>query len=125
VRHYQLDQPCADLKDDAPADATEADSAGTDAVAEASPTGPPRLERIRLIASHAGQTHRRGAFITLEGIEGAGKTTQRDEVAAFLRRAGCDVLVTREPGGSEIAERIRALLLDPANAGMTPTRSCC
>jgi dTMP kinase len=64
------------------------------------------------------ETHRRGAFITLEGIEGAGKTTQRDEVAAFLRAEGCDVLVTREPGGTEIAERIRALLLDPGNAGL-------
>jgi dTMP kinase len=59
-----------------------------------------------------------GQFITLEGIEGAGKTTQRDAVAGCLREAGLDVLVTREPGGSEIAERIRGLLLDPANTGM-------
>lgn len=60
----------------------------------------------------------RGHFITLEGIEGAGKTTQREAVADCLRDAGLDVLVTREPGGSDIAERIRALLLDPGNAGM-------
>ncbi len=60
----------------------------------------------------------RGHFITLEGIEGAGKTTQRDAVAAYLRDTGLDVLITREPGGSEIAERIRALLLDPVNTGM-------
>ena len=60
----------------------------------------------------------RGHFITLEGIEGAGKTTQREAVADGLRAAGLDVLVTREPGGSEIAERIRAVLLDPANTGM-------
>lgn len=59
-----------------------------------------------------------GQFITLEGIEGAGKTTQRDAVAGCLRDAGLEVLVTREPGGSEIAERIRGLLLDPANTGM-------
>jgi dTMP kinase len=59
-----------------------------------------------------------GQFITLEGIEGAGKTTQRDAVAGCLRDAGLGVLVTREPGGSEIAERIRGLLLDPANTGM-------
>ncbi len=60
----------------------------------------------------------RGHFITLEGIEGAGKTTHRDAVAGHLRDAGLDVLVTREPGGSDIAERIRCLLLDPANTGM-------
>ncbi len=60
----------------------------------------------------------RGHFITLEGIEGAGKTTQRDTVACCLRDAGLSVLVTREPGGSDIAERIRAVLLDPANTGM-------
>lgn len=64
--------------------------------------------------------HMRGHFITLEGIEGAGKTTQRTAVADWLRAAGLDVLVTREPGGSEIAERIRSLLLDPANTGMHP-----
>ena len=60
----------------------------------------------------------RGHFITLEGIEGAGKTTQREAVADCLRAAGLDVLTTREPGGSAIAERIRALLLDPDNTGM-------
>jgi dTMP kinase len=60
----------------------------------------------------------RGHFITLEGIEGAGKTTQREAVADCLRRSGLDVLVTREPGGSDVAERIRAVLLDPANTGM-------
>jgi dTMP kinase len=60
----------------------------------------------------------RGHFITLEGIEGAGKTTQRDVVAGCLREAGLQVIVTREPGGSDIAERIRTLLLDPANVGM-------
>ncbi|NBC14960.1 MAG: dTMP kinase [Gammaproteobacteria bacterium] len=60
----------------------------------------------------------RGHFITLEGIEGAGKTTQRDALAGCLRDAGLQVLVTREPGGSDIAERIRAVLLDPANTGM-------
>lgn len=68
-------------------------------------------------ASAAG-ARERGRFITLEGIEGAGKTTQREPIASFLRDAGVEVLVTREPGGSDIAERIRALLLDPGNAGM-------
>jgi dTMP kinase len=60
----------------------------------------------------------RGRFVTLEGIEGAGKSTQRDTVAECLRDFGLDVLITREPGGAEVAERIRSLLLDPNNAGM-------
>ncbi len=66
----------------------------------------------------ASRGRERGRFITLEGVEGAGKTTQREAIAGFLRESGVDVLVTREPGGSDIAERIRGLLLDPTNAGM-------
>ena len=53
----------------------------------------------------------RGKFISLEGGEGAGKSTQVNALAAALRDRGIDVLVTREPGGSEGAERIRDLLL--------------
>jgi dTMP kinase len=55
----------------------------------------------------------RGKFITLEGGEGVGKSTQVTALAEALRERGIDVLVTREPGGSEGAEKIRALLLDP------------
>jgi dTMP kinase len=62
----------------------------------------------------------RGHFITLEGIEGAGKTTQRSVVLETLRRADIAVTTTREPGGSPIAERMRALLLDRDNQGMAP-----
>ena len=54
---------------------------------------------------------RRGLFITLEGGEGAGKSTQVTALAQALRNRGIDVLVTREPGGSEGAEKIRELLL--------------
>jgi dTMP kinase len=54
-----------------------------------------------------------GLFIAFEGVEGAGKGTQIDLAAAFLREAGHDVLVTREPGGTDLGERIRELLLDP------------
>ncbi|MGB5830403.1 MAG: dTMP kinase [Thiohalocapsa sp.] len=61
---------------------------------------------------------RRGRFITLEGIEGAGKSTQRDVVRDCLIEAGVQVTLAREPGGSEIAERMRSLLLDIANRGM-------
>lgn len=53
----------------------------------------------------------RGRFITLEGGEGVGKSTQVEALADALRSRGIDVLVTREPGGSEGAERIRELLL--------------
>lgn len=53
----------------------------------------------------------RGRFITLEGGEGVGKSTQVQALAAALRQRGLDIVVTREPGGSEGAERIRELLL--------------
>jgi dTMP kinase len=53
----------------------------------------------------------RGRFITLEGGEGVGKSTQVKALADALRQRGLDVLVTREPGGSEGAEKIRELLL--------------
>jgi dTMP kinase len=56
----------------------------------------------------------RGRFITLEGGEGVGKSTQVEALAAALRNRGLDVLVTREPGGSEGAEKIRELLLGGA-----------
>lgn len=60
----------------------------------------------------------RGKFITIEGGEGVGKTTNLEYVHGFLREAGKDVCVTREPGGTALAEDIRKLLLDPANKGM-------
>jgi dTMP kinase len=54
----------------------------------------------------------RGRFITLEGGEGAGKSTQARRLAAWLTQKGFQVLVTREPGGSPRAERLRELLLE-------------
>jgi dTMP kinase len=65
----------------------------------------------------AGQTER-GRFITLEGVEGAGKSTQIEAMRAWLEGWGVSVRTTREPGGSPVAERIRAVLLDPDNTGM-------
>lgn len=64
----------------------------------------------------------RGRFITLEGIEGVGKSTQLTRIVDALEARGLDVLVTREPGGTPTAEQIRSLVLDhgdepmPANA---------
>ena len=56
-----------------------------------------------------------GKFITLEGGEGAGKSTCMEHVEARLREAGLDLAVTREPGGTRIGEKIRELLLDRGN----------
>ncbi|HEY4900833.1 MAG TPA: dTMP kinase [Terriglobales bacterium] len=62
----------------------------------------------------------RGKFITFEGLDGCGKTTQLERLAAVLRSEGIEVLTTREPGGTEIGERIRAVLLDSRTAGFDP-----
>ena len=56
--------------------------------------------------------------MTVEGIDGCGKSTQARLIAAALEAAGHDVLRLREPGGVKISEQIRAILLDPANAEM-------
>jgi dTMP kinase len=61
-----------------------------------------------------------GLFITFEGGEGTGKTTQIARLAKALEAAGRRVVVTREPGGSQIANRIRSLLLDPKSKGLVP-----
>lgn len=53
----------------------------------------------------------RGCFITLEGLEGVGKTTNREHVEALLKQEGISVLVTREPGGTDLGEQLRHLLL--------------
>lgn len=59
-------------------------------------------------------------FITFEGSEGTGKSTQIPGLAEFLRQAGYDVLVTREPGGSPIGEQIRSVIMDLNNTAMRP-----
>ena len=59
-------------------------------------------------------------FITLEGPEGSGKTTQLKPLVADLTGRGCDCLVTREPGGTPIGAQIRKILLHPDSRGMAP-----
>lgn len=60
----------------------------------------------------------RGKFVTFEGCEGVGKSTQLRLVKEDLARVGVDAVFTREPGGTAIAEKIRSLILDPDNVGM-------
>ena len=61
----------------------------------------------------------RGAFLTVEGLDGSGKGTQIDRLSDALDRWGFEVVHTREPGGTPIGEKIREILLDKENAGMT------
>ena len=62
----------------------------------------------------------RGLFITLEGLDGSGKTTQINRLAAWLKRRGHAPVVTRQPGGTATGDRIRALVLDSRSTGLAP-----
>jgi dTMP kinase len=66
------------------------------------------------------QMSRRGKFITLEGLDGTGKSTQLRKLAAVLRSAGHKVVETREPGGTLTGEKIRKVLLDSGTMGLSP-----
>ena len=66
-----------------------------------------------------GEAIERGIFLTVEGGDGSGKTTQINALEKNLRRFGYDVLRTREPGGCPISEKIRGLILDKENADMS------
>lgn len=60
----------------------------------------------------------KGLFITMEGVDGCGKTTQRNALIAYMKQLGWTVTMTREPGGDAMAEKIRDLVLDPANTAL-------
>jgi dTMP kinase len=60
----------------------------------------------------------RGKFITFEGLDGCGKSTQLNKLADVLRANGIEVVTTREPGGTPIGERVRAVLLDSRTQGL-------
>ena len=64
---------------------------------------------------------KKGFFITLEGGEGAGKSTQQRRIVDWLLGRGKTVVETREPGGTKVSEQIRQVLLDTRNAGLNPT----
>jgi len=62
----------------------------------------------------------RGLFITLEGLDGSGKTTQINRLAAWLKKRGHTPVVTRQPGGTATGDRIRELVLDSRSSGLAP-----
>ena len=62
----------------------------------------------------------KGIFITIEGNDGSGKTTVIEGISQMLKENGCDFIITREPGGSEVAEKIRSVILDKENSAMDP-----
>jgi dTMP kinase len=66
------------------------------------------------------QMARRGKFITFEGLDGSGKSTQLRKLAEALRASDYDVVETREPGGTATGEKIRRVLLDSRTAGLSP-----
>lgn len=63
---------------------------------------------------------KKGIFITFEGTDGSGKSTQIGRFAAYIQSRGYDMLLTREPGGTPVSEKIRSIILDPENTEESP-----
>src|SRR5260370_16628687 len=76
--------------------------------------------RNKPLLYHLCVSSRRGKFITFEGLDGCGKSTQMERLADKLHKQGCSVVVTREPGGTATGEKIRQLLLDTRTPRLTP-----
>lgn len=72
------------------------------------------------MSTHTASPSARGRLITVEGIEGSGKSSQISLMRRYLEAQGKPVLTTREPGGTPLAESIRGLLVDPHHRGMVP-----
>ena len=72
-----------------------------------------------MMLSVPSHTHR-GRFITFEGLDGCGKSTQLKKLATVLRAEGLPVVVTREPGGTPTGDKIRQLLLDTSTSALAP-----
>ena len=62
----------------------------------------------------------RGKFITFEGLDGVGKSTQLENLAGWLRERGIDVVTTPEPGGTAIGQKLRGVLLSSRTEGLSP-----
>jgi dTMP kinase len=62
----------------------------------------------------------RGKFITFEGLDGVGKSTQLENLATHLRERGVEVVTTREPGGTALGEKLRTVLLSSRTSGLSP-----
>ena len=65
-------------------------------------------------------TRQRGRFITFEGLDGVGKSTQVKNLAGWLRRRGIEVITTPEPGGTAIGQKLRSVLLSSRTSGLSP-----
>src|SRR5271170_7432862 len=70
--------------------------------------------------SQPGSFSKHGFFLTFEGLDGSGKTTQIKRLAAWLAEQNLPHVITRQPGGTATGDRIRALLLDSKSAGLAP-----
>ena len=70
------------------------------------------------IINRNGEQMSRGLFITVEGTDGSGKTTQINHIKEYLSSKRYEVILTREPGGTKISEKIRSIILDPASTEM-------
>src|SRR6267154_4192829 len=78
------------------------------------------MGRYRVSADMISHMSRRGKFITFEGLDGTGKSTQLRKLAIALRAAGFKVVETREPGGTPTGEKVRRVLLDSSTDGLSP-----